>query len=110
MSAKLFVPAGGFFHSSGGEMFSPTQLGLDLSLPACFTASLPLSSKLGEDSENSSAAMALALIPRQNKAIPAFRRYPVIAFPRTLRGSSFSGEAVHDRGHAAGVDDPVVCA
>src|ERR1700676_3145467 len=79
MSAKLLVPTGGFFHSSGGEMFSPTQLGLDLSLPAFFTASLPLSSKLGEDSENSSAAMALALTLRQNKAIPAFRRYPVIA-------------------------------
>src|SRR5580692_5454168 len=25
MSAKLFVPAGGFFHSSGGETFSPVH-------------------------------------------------------------------------------------
>ena len=32
------------------------------------------------------------------------------SFPPTLRGSNFSGEAAHGRGHAAGVYDPVLCA
>src|SRR5579863_5560996 len=81
VSAKLFVPAGGFFHSSGGETFSPTQLGLDLSLPAFFTASLPLSSRLGEVSVKSSATAGTATL-RQSRAMTTFRKWPMIVFIR----------------------------
>ena len=38
MSAKLFVPAGGFFHSSAGDLFSPVQ---PMMLPAFFCSMLP---------------------------------------------------------------------
>src|SRR5581483_5284699 len=57
--AKLFVPSGGFDQDSGGETFSPTQLGLRcLSLPAFLTARVPLSGKAGEVSVNTPAARA----------------------------------------------------
>src|SRR5579871_2082279 len=61
MSAKLLVPSGGLVQASEGEMFSPTQFGLDL-LAACLMGSAPPSLKLEDDSVNAPAALAL-LIP-----------------------------------------------
>src|SRR5580658_4790069 len=58
MSAKLFVPSGGCDHPSGGEMFSPTQFGFDVSFPAYFLASTPLSLSAGDFSVRISAACA----------------------------------------------------
>ena len=39
VSAKLFVPSGGFDHDSGGEIFSPTQLGFSFLSPEFFFCS-----------------------------------------------------------------------
>ncbi len=38
-SAKLFVPAGGFAHFSGGDTLCPTQFGLSFRSPALFAVS-----------------------------------------------------------------------
>src|SRR5262245_41744680 len=38
-SARLLVPAGRFDHDSSGEIFSPTQFGFDLLLPAILVCS-----------------------------------------------------------------------
>ena len=52
------MPAGGLAQANGGEMFWPTQLGLDLLSPAFFTASRSPSLKADEDSVKGSAAWA----------------------------------------------------
>jgi hypothetical protein len=52
------VPSGGLAQENAGETFSPTQFGLDLLLPAFFTASRWPSLKSGEVSMNAACARA----------------------------------------------------
>src|ERR1700736_1284895 len=79
-SAKLFVPSGGLDQDSGGDMFSPTQFGFDLSLPAYFLASAPLS-LTAEDFNVKSAAYATWLRANDESAIPAAtKRTPTNCF------------------------------
>src|SRR5581483_608916 len=69
--AKLLVPSGGFDQFSAGDTFSPTQFGLDLLLPAFFTASRSPSLKLGEDRVNTLWALAGATLKAANATAPA---------------------------------------
>jgi hypothetical protein len=50
--------AGAFVHLSSGDTFCPTQFGLVLVAPACFTSIIAPSLKLDEVSVNGSAAKA----------------------------------------------------
>src|SRR5579859_3401901 len=69
--AKLLVPAGGLDQDSAGETFSPTQFGLDLLLPAFFTASRSPSLKLGEVSVNTPCALAGEMLEATSATAPA---------------------------------------
>src|SRR4029077_2405544 len=69
--AKLFVPAGGLDHDSAGDTFSPTQFGLDLLLPAFFTASRSPSLKFGDDSVNTPCALAGETLMATSATAPA---------------------------------------
>src|ERR1700760_458784 len=60
---RLLVPSGTPLHDRAGEMFSPTQFGLDLLLPAFLTASRPPSLKSGDDSVKAAWALALCAPP-----------------------------------------------
>src|SRR5262245_10717170 len=53
--AKLLVPAGALVQASGGDTFSPTQLGFCGLLPAFFLASIPPSWNVDDDSVKSCA-------------------------------------------------------
>src|ERR1043165_8984493 len=66
--AKLLVPSGGLLQDSAGETLSPTQLGLDLLLPAILVASRSPSLKLDDDSVNTPCALALWAPQRAPKA------------------------------------------
>src|SRR5829696_7545849 len=76
-SAKLLVPAGTFVQLSGGEMFSPMQLGLVLMLPAFLTASIPPSLNVDEVSANAlpidGSSFCVAHAPSINAAIMPVR-------------------------------------
>src|SRR5882724_7779635 len=75
--AKLLVPSGGLAQDNAGDMFSPTQFGLDLLLPAFFTASRSPSLKLGDDSVNAPCALACC-VPQDR----ASARAPATIEPR----------------------------
>src|SRR6202000_1045840 len=70
-SAKLLVPPGGLDQFSAGEMFSPTQFGLDLLLPANLVASRSPSLKLGEVSVNTPCALAGETLSATSATAPA---------------------------------------
>jgi hypothetical protein len=62
------VPSGGLAQDNAGEMFSPTQFGLDLLLPANFVASRSPSLKPVEDSVNTPCAWAPCTQPKAKSA------------------------------------------
>src|SRR5215469_11785950 len=67
--AKLLVPSGTPDQASGGDRFSPTQLGLrSLSAHAFLTANVPLSAICGEVSTSTSA---LAVPSEKTKPTPS---------------------------------------
>src|ERR1700757_3616893 len=71
--AKLFVPSGAPDQASGGEIFSPTQLGLRcLSAQACLTANWSLSFKAEEVSTSTSARAP----PNDSAKTPANNKLP----------------------------------
>ena len=104
--AKLLVPAGAFDQLKGGEMFSPTQLALLLSLPANFFWRRPLSGKAGEVSTKvpagvgGSPAAANAAEPMTTAARPpasAFTILPRFYWEMTGRDDSMGAGGGHSQ-------------
>jgi hypothetical protein len=73
---------------NGGEMFSPTQFGLDLSFPANFFASLPLSSKADELSTNVSEPEVGPSAAKDAEAAMAAMKYVTAALTATSSPAS----------------------
>src|ERR1700731_1463610 len=101
--AKLLVPSGAFDQASGGETFSPTQLGLlCLSLHAFFIARVPLSGIAGELSVSTSAPRAIGTAKRDAaRNPPAVSRAAIVCFIMALPlGLSKSERPVRGRARA----------
>ena len=70
VSAKLFVPSGGFDQLNAGEIFSPTQLALPAVLLENFLGINVPSLKAGDEMTNGSAASTARLKQFRTKTNP----------------------------------------
>jgi hypothetical protein len=81
---------------NGGETFSPTQFGLDLSFPANFFASLPLSSKADELSTNVSEPEVGPSAAKDAEAAMAAMKYVTAALTATSSPASDESSLLHN--------------